>query len=174
MEELKYPLGKADLKEKYSAEDINYYIETLEALPYELEKLIEGITEDQLNTPYRDGGWTARQVIHHMSDSHLNMLIRLKWTLTEDTPTIKAYDENLWAQLPDYQLPIEVSVNLLKSIHTKIVALAKSFSEEDLKKSYYHPESKSEVNLGSVLALYTWHSKHHLAHIKICKGEWSF
>lgn len=174
MEELKYPLGKAELKESYSEEDISYYIKTLDALPIELEHLIDGITEAQLDTPYRDGGWTARQVIHHMADSHLNMLIRLKWTLTEDTPTIKAYDENLWAKLPDYQLPIQVSVDLLKSIHIKIVALAKTFTESDLNKCYIHPETNSAVSLGSVLALYTWHSKHHLAHIKICKGEWSF
>lgn len=172
MEKLQYPVGNFKGKDSYSPAELDGFLKKLKAFPDELEKVVANISEGQLETEYRPGGWTARQVIHHLADSHMNMLVRLKWTQTEDTPHIKAYYEDRWAKEADYKLPIDVSVNMLKSIHAKIVALLASFSDEELGKQYFHPESQKLWNIKTVMALYAWHGEHHLAHIKICKGEW--
>lgn len=172
MENLKYPIGELALKDSYTLEETTEHIAYLKNFPSFLKETIKDITEEQLETAYRPGGWTAKQVIHHISDSHTQMLTRIKWTLTEETPTIKAYFEDRWANLSDYKLPFDVSVNLIEGIHIKVVALAESLDSQELKKSYLHPENGQYYSLEKVLALYTWHSKHHLAHIKICKGEW--
>ncbi|MCR9065225.1 MAG: putative metal-dependent hydrolase [Cytophagales bacterium] len=174
MENRKYPIGDFTDKGAYSAEEIASFLEVLGNFPEKLEHLVSDITEEELNTPYREGGWTAQQVIHHIADSHMNMLVRLKWTLTEETPPIKAYFEDRWATLSDYTLPIGVSVSMLKAIHAKVVALLENLNEVELNKGYFHPESKKIWPLKSVMALYAWHGEHHLAHIKISKGEWSF
>jgi hypothetical protein len=173
MENLQYPIGKFKVKKDYSAEEVAENLETLKNFPKELEKVITGITDKQLATHYRPDGWTAQQVIHHISDSHMNMLTRLKWTLTEDSPKIKAYYEDRWATLADYALPIEVSINMLSSIHAKVVAILEVLSDEELSRTYLHPETNYSFSLKSVMALYAWHGAHHIAHIKICKGEWS-
>ncbi|UBM59404.1 putative metal-dependent hydrolase [Marinilongibacter aquaticus] len=167
-----YPIGDFSRAESYSKEELDAFLNALKTFPDDLDLVLWDISDEQLNTAYREGGWTARQVVHHLADSHMNMLVRLKWTLTEDTPKIKAYYEDRWANLPDYSLPISVSVSMLKGIHVKIVQILENLSDEELNRKYFHPESQKYWDLKTVMALYAWHGKHHLAHIKICKGEW--
>ncbi|WP_341225002.1 YfiT family bacillithiol transferase [uncultured Arcticibacterium sp.] len=173
MENLQYPIGKFKVKKDYTKEEAAAFLKTLKEFPSELQKVVDGITDEQLATPYRPDGWTALQVIHHIADSHMNMLTRLKWTLTEDSPRIKAYYEDRWAILNDYSLPFQLSIDMLKVIHAKVVALLENLDEETLNRSYVHPETEYSFTLESVMALYAWHGAHHIAHIKICKGEWS-
>jgi hypothetical protein len=173
MENLQFPIGKFKIKKEYSAEEVATYLKTLQEFPSELEKTIANITPDQLATQYRSDGWTAQQVVHHIADSHMNMLTRLKWTLTEDSPKIKAYFEDRWATLADYSMPIQISLDLIKGIHAKVVAILENLSDVELSRTYLHPETNYSFSLKSVMALYSWHGAHHIAHIKICKGEWS-
>ena len=124
------------------------------------------LTSSQLDTPYRPGGWTVRQVVHHVPDSHLNSLVRFKWALTEDRPTIKAYDEKGWAALPDYQvIPIAHSLDLLESLHVRWVGLLRNLSWTQLQREFVHPES-GPVSLAETIGAYAWHGQHHLAHIQ--------
>lgn len=162
---LRYPIGKFAPQEEYTTEDLQRIISRLEALPAKVEETARKLTISQLDTAYRDGGWTVRQVLHHVADSHLNAYIRFKWTLTEDTPTIKAYDEKAWAQTPEIHLDPAISVQLLKALHVKWVALIKSLSPQDLQRQFIHPETKRNNRLVNVLAMYAWHGEHHLAHI---------
>lgn len=164
---LRYPVGKFSPKESYTSEEISSSINTIEALPAKVEALIKNFSSKQLDTPYRDGGWTARQVLHHISDSHLNAYVRIKWTLTEDTPLIKAYNEKLWAETPETKLDPAISIALLKVLHVKLVALLRLLKPADLKKEFTHPESGKNVRLDRMIALYAWHSDHHFAHLEI-------
>ena len=132
----------------------------------QMRSAVAGLNEGQLETPYRAGGWTVRQVVHHVADSHLNSYIRFRWTLTEDTPTIKAYDETRWAELPDAKTaPVEVSLKLLESLHVRWVYLLETLDDEAFKRSFVHPETGEEISLERNLALYAWHGRHHCAHI---------
>ncbi len=141
------------------------HMQTLRLLPERLRAAVSGLTDHQLDTPYREGGWTVRQVVHHVADSHANSYIRFKLALTEDWPTIKTYDEAAWADLADSRrLPVEVSLNLIEALHGRWVRLLESLSEDDFRKGFEHPEMGRQ-NLASVLALYDWHSRHHTAHI---------
>ena len=128
---------------------------------------VAGLNDKQLDTPYRPEGWTLRQVVHHVVDSHINSYIRFRWTLTEDHPTIKAYEQTSWAVLPDAQsAPVELSLQLLEALHARWIVLLRSIREEDWKKAYLHPETQKSVPLDINLALYAWHGKHHTAHIQ--------
>ncbi len=167
--DLRYPIGKFQAKESYSKEEIDQFIQRIESLPLRLIGAVSDLHDEQLETPYREGGWTVRQVIHHMADSHSNAYIRIKWTLTEGTPLIKAYDEKLWAETPDATLPVFLSLNVLHALHAKWVALAKAIPFENLAKKFIHPESKKEVRLDQLLGTYAWHGEHHLAHITSLK-----
>jgi hypothetical protein len=140
------------------------HIQTLRQLPDCLRAAVAGLTDAQLDTPYRDGGWTVRQVVHHVPDSHMNSYVRFKLALTEDWPTIKSYDEAAWANLPDGRTPVEVSLQLVAALHGRWVALLESMTEDDFQKGYEHPQMGRQ-NLAQVLALYDWHSRHHTAHI---------
>jgi hypothetical protein len=164
-EQLKYPIGKFIVPVTYTNEDIRGWINDIKELPGKLRQTIITLNETQLDTPYRPGGWTLRQVVHHIADSHLNAMIRFKWALTEDKPTIKAYKQSDWALLPDYRLPVEPSLKLLEGLHQRLVALFESFTEDDWDRSFIHPETGATITLKRNLALYAWHSKHHLAHI---------
>lgn len=164
-EQLKYPIGKFIVPVTYTNEDIRGWINDIKELPGKLRQTIITLNETQLDTPYRPGGWTLRQVVHHVADSHLNAMIRFKWALTEDQPTIKAYKQSDWALLPDYRLPVEPSLKLLEGLHQRLVALFESFTEDDWDRSFIHPETGATITLKRNLALYAWHSKHHLAHI---------
>jgi hypothetical protein len=164
--QLKFPIGEFEAPQKMSALDIQLGIRIIERLPGQLKEAVIDLSENQLDTPYRPGGWTVRQVIHHLPDSHLNSYIRFKWTLTEDSPIIKAYQEADWANLSDYEItPIEVSLNLLKSLHQRWVILLNNLEQENFDKVFIHPETNKENRLDISIANYAWHSKHHLAHI---------
>lgn len=168
---LRYPIGKFTAKEMYSAEEIQTVISRIHSLPAKFEKAVMNLDQMQLETPYREGGWTVRQVIHHVPESHLNAYIRFKWTLTEETPTIKAYDEKAWAQTPEINSDPEISINLLKALHLKWVVLLKSLDPNDLQRQYFHPESQKLNRLDNVMAMYAWHGEHHLAQITSLKDR---
>jgi uncharacterized damage-inducible protein DinB len=134
-------------------------------LPQNMRDAVSGLSDDQLDTEYRPGGWTVRQTVHHVADSHANSIIRFKLALTEDeVPTIRPYYEDRWAELGDSKLPVDVSLNLIDGIHTRWIALMESMSDADFEKKFIHPET-GEWTLDGALALYAWHSRHHLAHI---------
>jgi DinB superfamily len=161
--DLRYPVGKFEWTGG-SREQRQQAIRHIEELPAKLRAAVAGLTAQQLETPYRPGGWNSRQVVHHMADSHMNSYIRFKLAMTEDTPTIKPYDEKLWAETADTQLPIEVSLGLLEALHRRWVALLRSMSEADFARRLRHPE-RGEMTLEQNVALYGWHSRHHVAHI---------
>jgi len=162
MTDLRYPIGK--FSGTYSDEKADYLRE-IERTPGELRSAVEGLSEAQLDTPYRPGGWTVRQVVHHLPDSHMNAYIRFKWALTEDAPTIKPYAEDRWAELADSQAtPIEVSLSMLESLHQRWVTLLRSLKREQWKRTFRHPEL-GVMALDKTLALYAWHGRHHVAHI---------
>ena len=166
-EQLRYPIGRFVVPEQITAEDRANYIKDLESLPRQIKDVVLGLNEEQLDTPYRPEGWTVRQLVHHIPDSHLNSYIRFKWTLTEDQPVIKAYDEKEWALLPDARnAPVELSLSLLETIHARWVWFLRSLKDEQWKKSFQHPETNKMVPLDLNLSLYSWHGKHHLAHIQ--------
>ena len=166
LESLKYPIGKFQFPEEYTDKDVKQWAITIADFPQQLENLVEDFDDLQLDTPYRPEGWTVRQVIHHMADSHLNAYIRFKWTLTEDTPTIKAYQEDRWALLEDAKdADIDMSLSLIESLHHRWVYMLKNLTTEQLQRTFIHPVSKAEISLVKMIGLYAWHCKHHFAHI---------
>jgi len=168
---LRYPIGKFVAKDIYTPEDINTNIARIEALPGKIENAIKNFSAIQLDTSYRDGGWTIRQVLHHLPDSHMNAYVRFKWTLTENTPIIKAYNEKAWAETPDAALDPRVSIDLLKALHAKWITLLRSLRPEDLPKEFIHPDTQKHIALARLIALYAWHGEHHLGHIQIVAGK---
>jgi uncharacterized damage-inducible protein DinB len=161
LDELRYPVGHFDAANAGSRAE---QLATLRELPAKLRNAVAGLSDAQLDTPYRDGGWTVRQVVHHIADSHANSYIRVKLALTEDNPTIKAYDEAAWAMLPDSRLPVDASLAMTDAVHQRLLALYEPLSDAELQKTFRHPE-RGQVTLANNLALYAWHSRHHLAHI---------
>jgi uncharacterized damage-inducible protein DinB len=161
LDELRYPVGRFAPSAEGSRTE---QIETLRRLPERLRAAVNGLNDTQLDTPYREGGWTVRQVVHHVADSHANSYVRFKLALTEDLPAIKSYDEAAWAELPDSRMSVDISLSLLAALHARLVALIESMSESDFDRSYKHPE-RGPMTLAANLALYSWHSKHHTAHI---------
>ncbi len=167
LEQLKYPIGQFECPNPITSTDISEWISILEKFPIKFEALVKHLTKEQLDTPYRPDGWTIRQTVHHVSDSHHHSYTRFKWALTEDKPLIKAYNEADWAELSDSKTaPIQMSIEHLKAVHYKLVHLLKSLSKEDLKKSFLHPETNSEVFLDYNIGNYAWHSNHHYAHVE--------
>jgi hypothetical protein len=168
---LRYPIGKFIPKADYTSSELDACIKRIETLPSKVEDVFKSFSPKQLETPYREGGWSARQVIHHMADSHMNAYIRVKWTLTEQTPIIKAYDEKLWADTPEITLDPAVSVLLLKALHVKFAALLRLIKPEDLSKSFMHPDTKKLVPLDRMMDTYAWHGDHHLGHLRTIAGK---
>jgi hypothetical protein len=164
-DKLKYPIGKFVPPVSFTNDDLHHLINDIKIFPGKLRQSIMSLNDAQLDTPYRTGGWTLRQVVHHVADSHMNSLTRFKWALTEDQPTIKAYLQADWALLPDYRLPVEPSLKMLDGIHQRMVALFESFTENEWARSFKHPETGDVIPLKRTLALYAWHGKHHLAQI---------
>ena len=148
-----------------SPADIAAWIDAIAALPANLRSALAGITKTELNTPYRDGGWTVRQTVHHIADSHMNAFVRVKLALTEEEPSVKTYDEALWANLADAQEPVEASLQLLDGLHDRWVALMRSLSSAQMQRAFRHPDW-GLVRVDQYLALYAWHSRHHVAHVK--------
>jgi uncharacterized damage-inducible protein DinB len=165
LHDLRYPIGRFTPPIQSNPDIRSRQIETLRELPQRLHGAVEGLSDDQLETPYREGGWTVRQLIHHVADSHANSYVRFKLALTEEWPTIKPYDEAAWALLADSKAtPVDVSLSLITALHTRWVALLESLTDADFHRGYNHPESGRQ-NLATALALYDWHSRHHTAHI---------
>jgi DinB superfamily len=165
MTDPRYPIGQFAPPEAFTREWRQGAIDTIAQTPARLRGAIAGLNAVQLGTAYRDGGWTVRQVVHHVPDSHINAYVRLKLALTEDTPTIKPYAESLWAGLADCAtVPVETSLTLLDSLHTRWVALLREMREADFERQYQHPET-GRHSLNYLLALYAWHGLHHTAHI---------
>jgi hypothetical protein len=165
MTDLQYPIGRFSYKGESSPAEREQFINDVSALPAQLRAAVAGLTDEQLDTPYRDGGWTVRQVVHHLADSHLNSYVRTRLALTEEVPTITAYDEAQWAELEDARhAPVELSLVLLETLHDRWVRLLRSLQPEDFARQFKHPE-RGTVSLDNNLALYSWHCKHHTAHI---------
>jgi len=164
-EDLRYPVGHFVAPAAGTPGERAAQIETLRRLPERLREAVHGLDDARLDTPYREGGWTVRQVVHHLADSHANSYVRCKLALTEDWPTVKPYDEAAWARLPDsLALPVNVSLAILDGLHGRWVRMFETLSEEDFQRGFTHPEM-GRMTLGTNLALYDWHSRHHTAHI---------
>jgi len=165
LDDLRYPIGRFSAPATSLPEIHATQIQTLRMLPERLSAALAGLSDTQLDTPYRDEGWTVRQVVHHLADSHAMAYIRCKLALTEDWPTITPYDEAAWANLPDSRsLPVNVSLDLIEALHVRWTTLLEALSENDFQKGYNHPERGRE-NLAKALAIYEWHCRHHTAHI---------
>ncbi len=163
--ELQYPIGRFKFEGEVTAAQRQAWIAQIAADPGQLREAVQGLTVDQLDTPYRPGGWTLRQVVHHLPDSHLNSYARFRLALTEDNPTIKPYDQSRWAALEDARsAPVEASLLLFQGLHERWVLLLQSMSEADFARTYVHPE-RGVVRLSREVGLYAWHGRHHVAHI---------
>lgn len=166
----RYPVGKFDRPATVSPADRVGMIAEIDRLPAALRSATAGLSDSQLDTPYREGGWTLRQVVHHAPDSHLNAYCRFKLALTEEEPTIKTYDEARWAELSDSRAPIDMSLTLLESLHQRWIILLRAIPDADWSKSFKHPEW-GNIRLDTTLALYAWHGRHHLAHVTELKRQ---
>src|ERR1700676_5014147 len=163
--DLSYPIGKYEHQESLAPAERDIAIAQIAATPQGLRDAVAGLSQQQFDTPYRPGGWTVRQVVHHIPDSHMNSYVRFKLALTEDEPTIKPYDEALWANLPDSrETPVEVSLALLEALHQRWVVLLRSMRPEDFARRVQHPE-RGTVTLDDMASLYAWHGRHHVVHI---------
>jgi hypothetical protein len=163
--ELRYPVGKFQAPKNISAGDRAKWIDEIENLPRELAEAVKGLNEQQLDTPYRPGGWSVRQVVHHLPDSHMNSYVRVRLALTEDCPKIKAYAEDRWAELADAKGgSVDLSLSLLAALHARWVILFRSLGEKEFARTMHHPEH-GELRLDGLLAMYAWHGRHHVAHI---------
>jgi hypothetical protein len=165
MNDPRYPIGKFTFDGAVDAKQCKQWINEIATQPSRLREAVAGLSDAQLETPYRDGGWTVRQVVHHVPDSHINAYIRFKLSLTENNPTIKPYLEDKWAELPDSKLPVEISLRLLETVHERWVVILNHMTETDFGKTYFHPESQKTFVLGRVVGLYAWHGNHHIAHV---------
>jgi hypothetical protein len=165
MDDLRYPVGQFELNEPITPQLLNTFISQIEETPLKLRAAVIGLTDDQLETPYRPGGWTVRQVVHHLPDSHVNSYMRFKLAATEDQPMIRTYHEERWAELNDARTaPIDVSLDLLDTLHRRWVIFLRSLTAQDLARSFQHPEW-GNVPLDKAIAMYAWHGRHHVAHI---------
>ncbi len=162
--DLQYPVGKFHWSGALAPAERDRLIDEIEAAPGQIRAAVAGMTDAQLDTPYRPGGWTVRQVVHHVADSHINSYVRFKLALTESAPAIKGYDQDSWSALPDSKAPVEISLDLLDALHRRWVVLLRSMSHEDFKRTFIHSEL-GNVGLDRTLALYAWHGRHHTGHI---------
>jgi hypothetical protein len=166
MSDLRYPIGRFQRPEVVTAALRAEWIETIESLPVALRRAVDGLSDVQLETPYRPEGWTVRQVVHHLADSHFNSFVRFKLGLTEQNPTIKPYEESLWAQTADANRePVASSLVILDGLHARFTSLLRSMTEDDFSRTVHHPGMGRSVTLESQLGIYAWHSRHHTAHV---------
>jgi uncharacterized damage-inducible protein DinB len=175
IDQLRYPIGKFAPQPSYTKEEKKKLIAEIAELPAQLAEAVKHFSKEQFATPYREGGWSVKQLIHHIADSHMHSYIRFKWTLTEEKPVIKAYEEKTWAETIDNQLDPSLSLAFIAAFHAKWSAMLSLLPEEAWQRSFIHPQTQKEINLERMLALYAWHGKHHLAHITSLKErmKWS-
>src|SRR5687768_6961863 len=167
----RYPIGEY-VESPFSDEKKQQWLSDIKYLPGLIEYSVQNLDEDQLNTPYREGGWTVKQVVHHVADSHMNAYIRFKLGLTEDRPTIKPYDEAAWARLADTNTqPTNVSLTLLHALHLRWYAVINAMTDTDFERTVFHPERKAQITLWHLLGSYAWHGKHHVAHITTLRDK---
>ena len=167
MDQLQYPIGKY-IEQPFTQQHVRERLLDIQTLPMHVEHAILNMDEAELQTPYRPAGWTKAQVVHHIADSHMNAYIRFKGGLTEDNPTIKPYDEKAWAEMADTKnLPINISITLLFSLHLRLHEILKNIKEEEWNRTIFHPEHQKQMTLWYLLGMYAWHGRHHVAHIKI-------
>lgn len=173
MKDLRYPIGIYSFDAPLTMEAVENWVKEIEVAPFQLREAAGDLSEGQLDTPYRPGGWTVRQVVHHIADSHMNSYVRFKLALTEEQPTIRPYFEDRWAELPDSKLPIEISLSLLEALHKRWATLLRSLTESDLEKTFIHPDSGVQT-VGNTIGMYAWHGRHHIAHITSLRNrlEW--
>jgi len=165
METLKYPIGKY-IPQPFSDVQLKEWLLDIQALPQHIEYAVSNLDEAQLETPYREGGWTVKQLVHHVADSHMNAYIRFKLGLTEENPSIKPYDEKAWAEMIDTKnIPINISITLLYALHTRWNEILRNISGAEWDRTVFHPEHKKEMTLWFLLGMYAWHCRHHVAHI---------
>ena len=164
MTDLRFPIGEFVMPVPVTPKLRADAIAAIAELPVKMRDAVRGLSEAQLDTPYRPGGWTVRQVVHHVPDSHLNAYVRVKLALTEDNPTIKPYDQDAFAGLPDQRLPIDVSLSLLDSLHARWVVVLKALTPQQFARPLYHPEIGA-ITIDYQVQTYGWHSRHHVAHI---------
>ena len=167
MTDLRYPIGplKDHVKDHTTADERTALMDEIEAAPTQLRAAVVGLDDAQLDTPYREDGWTVRQVVHHVVDSHVNAYVRFRWSLTEEAPMIKPYEEKEWARLPDaIGARVEVSLNLLDALHTRWLILLRALGPEDFERRWNSPD-RAELSVDVLLQIYAWHGKHHVAHI---------
>jgi hypothetical protein len=170
IDQLRYPIGKYQAPQPITAAHIKEWTEDVAAFPQTLRAGVQGMSESQLATSYREEGWTVRQTVNHVADSHMNAYMRFKLALTEENPTIKPYMEDRWAELEDGRnASVDGSLELIASLHKRWVVLLKSMEPSDFQRTFFHPQRKTTVSLESTLGLYAWHGKHHLAHIQNLK-----
>lgn len=171
MNTAQYPIGKVQLVE-FSEKEKEARLADILFLPRMLEFAVLNLNEDQLQTPYREGGWTVNQLVHHVADSHMNAYIRCKLALTEDNPTIKPYNQDAWVRTTDVEnVPVNISITLLHALHHRWYELLKTLQEEDWKKTVFHPEQQRTISLWNLLQIYAWHGKHHATHVTNLREE---
>jgi hypothetical protein len=173
MSDPRFPIGKFSYSGPLTAEQKAQHLDNIEQAPANLRAAVRGLSDAQLDTPYRDGGWTVRQVVHHVPDSHLNSYVRFKLALTEEGPTIKPYMEDRWAEMSDSRQPIENSLVMLESLHRRWMIILRNLTDSDWQRTFSHPEL-GPMTLEKNLALYSWHGKHHVAHIASLRERMSW
>ena len=166
LDQLKYPIGTFQNPSEITPELLKSWTNDIADLPSKIKNITTNLSEEELSWHYRPEGWTITQVIHHLADSHMNSIIRFKIALTEDDPAIRGYDETAWAELDDYSCNIHQSLILLEGLHHRWVKLIDNFTEDELQKTFYHPERNQKYTLKTAIGMYAWHSNHHIAHIE--------
>lgn len=177
IDQLKYPIGKYNVPEEITSEHIEKWISNIEQFPVKLKKLVENLSYDELDYHYRPDGWSVKQVVHHLADSHMNSFMRFKLIMTEDNPTIKPYDEAAWAKTADANNEeIGESMEIIEGLHNRWIMLLRSLKPDDFERTYFHPEDNESHTMKWMLGLYNWHCRHHLSHIDQalkCEGDFT-